>query len=152
MADISINQAEIGLYIASGEATLSHLAEQHHLLDVEEHNRMARFRFVADRILFSAAHVLLRLALSRYAAVPPHAWRYLRSEHCKPRIDPATCPSAVPLHFSLSHTRGLVCCAISLVSEVGVDAEYHRLLPDMHTIAQHFFAPEEVEALAAHPS
>lgn len=148
MSDISINLTDLGLYIASGETTLTYLAEQHHLLDDEEHTRMKQFRFAADRILFGAAHVLLRLALSRYAAVQPHAWCFHRSENGKPHIDPAAYPSATDLRFSLSHTRGLVCCGISIGSEVGVDAEYHRLLPDMHVMARRFFAPEEAEAIA----
>ena len=56
-----------------------------------------------------------------------------------------------PLEFSLSHTRGLVVCAVALHDAVGVDVEWAgRELAHLE-LARRFFAPAEAERLAGLP-
>lgn len=91
------------------------------LLDEEERARLARFRPLETRRLFRAAHALLRQALSAGRGVPPDAWRFGTAPGGKPFILEPRLPD-LPA-FSLSHTAGLVVCALAPCEAVGVDAE-----------------------------
>jgi len=73
------------------------------LLSDEERQRLTRFHFERDRVLFLVAHALLRITLSRYANIDPRAWQFRTGSYGRPEIaDPRS-----RLRFSLSHTRGL---------------------------------------------
>lgn len=82
---------------------------------------MDRLAFEADRWQYLAAHVLLRSTLSSLAPVPPQEWVFAAAGAGKPEI--VSPELSQRLRFSLTHTSGLVACAISSVDEVGVDAE-----------------------------
>jgi 4'-phosphopantetheinyl transferase len=140
---------EVLLHIAHGGAALARLAAHAGVLDAGEQASAARFRFAADRELYQAAHVLLRRALSAQVPVDPAQWRFIRGAHGRPEIDPIACPEARGLRFNLSHTRGLVCCALTRGLPVGVDAECPRPMQDARAIAERFFAAEEAAAVAA---
>ncbi len=51
-----------------------------------------------------------------------------------------------PLYYNVSHTKNLVCAAIS-ASEIGVDCETVRDLPDHLHIAKRFFTESEFESV-----
>jgi 4'-phosphopantetheinyl transferase len=111
-----------------------------------EARQLARFRFAQDRSTYLASRVLLRTVLSRYAPVPPAGWRFAIGPHGRPEIagdQPA-------LRFNLSHTHGLVVCAVSLQPSLGVDVEYTGGRAPLE-IAEEFFAPGEASVLRAMP-
>jgi 4'-phosphopantetheinyl transferase len=139
----------VTLHIACGAPALARLAAGAAVLDAHEQTRAARFRLDADREAYRAAHVLLRYALSREAPPAPGHWRFRRGAHGRPEIDTAACPDAGELRFNLSHTRGLVCCALTRAQPVGVDAECRRPLRDARAIAERFFNADEAAAVAA---
>ena len=114
------------------------------LLRPDERLHRARFRFEKDRDLFTAARVLLRTTLSRYAAAEPGSWRFVAGAYGKPRLDAAF---ASDLRFNVSHTRGLVACAVARELEVGIDVEDLERRQEEMPIARHTFAPSEVEVL-----
>lgn len=120
------------------------------MLSADEHARMARFVFERDRRAFLITRALVRTTLSRYAAVPPAKWAFIANVHGRPEI--LDRPSGVPdLRFNLSHTEGLIACAVTIGREVGVDVEHiQRRLA--HDVAGRFFAPREVDALKALPA
>ncbi|MBI1890861.1 MAG: 4'-phosphopantetheinyl transferase superfamily protein [Burkholderiales bacterium] len=118
------------------------------VLDAEEKERFHRFHFDPDRHHYLAAHVLLRLTLSRYAPLPPSEWRFVRGSHGKPAIAPDS--NLPPLCFNLSHTKGLVACVISLDRECGIDVETIRPMRDMQGVAQTVFSPSEIAWLNSH--
>jgi 4'-phosphopantetheinyl transferase len=102
----------------------------------------------ADEYL--VAHVLVRTVLSRSARVAPHTWRFRNGKHGRPEIDGT--PDVHGLRFNLSHTRGLVGCAVRWGSDIGIDLEAiegGRPVP-VH-IADRSFAPPETSALRAAP-
>jgi 4'-phosphopantetheinyl transferase len=122
-------------------ATLTRLKA---LLSSDEIERCHRFRFPDDRHRFLVSHALVRLALSRYAAIPPGEWRFLRSAHGRPEIGNPGIPA---LRFNLTHTRGLSACVVSLEQDCGIDAE--RLV-ERHNplgVAKKMFSPVEYEEL-----
>jgi 4'-phosphopantetheinyl transferase len=114
------------------------------LLDQSEHERSARFHFEADRDRFITRRALLRLMLSRHAAVAPSCWRFAAGAHGKPFI---AYPLRTGLHFNLSHSKGVVASAVTRAGEIGLDIEaidpHYRSLQ----VAQFGFAREEREAL-----
>jgi 4'-phosphopantetheinyl transferase len=75
------------------------------LLSADERQRCHALRSERLRREFVAAHVLVRLVLSRYAPVEPAAWRFGRTSFGRPMIANAGCAHVC---FSLSHTSGLV--------------------------------------------
>lgn len=90
------------------------------LLSDEERQRLTRFHFERDRVLFLVAHALLRITLSRYANIDPRAWQFRTGSYGRPEIaDPRS-----RLRFSLSHTRELAACAIVLDRDIGLDVEH----------------------------
>jgi len=91
------------------------------LLGPEERERHRRLALPEVQHDYLVAHALLRLALSRHAAVEPPAWVFATDRHGRPELaGPAGHP---PLRFNLSHTRGLAACVCALDREVGVDVE-----------------------------
>lgn len=115
------------------------------LLDASEQMRAERFRAVSDRDAFIAAHALLRTTLSDFTGVErPAAWRFQTGEHGKPSLDSTQAPT--DLHFSLSHTRGLVACAVGQPYALGIDAEAWRD-PAPIELAARYFAPDEVRLI-----
>ena len=111
------------------------------LLDDDERRRYERFRVERGRRLFLAGRALVRTTLSRYAAVDPHDWRFRFGDHGRPEIlAPATSP---PLSFNLSHTDGLVACAVTLGAELGVDVEATGRARKLRRLADHTFAASE---------
>lgn len=119
------------------------------LLSQDEHARAARFHFEDDRERFVLGRVLTRLQLSRYLGGDPRAWQFVTNPHGRPEL--AGPGSLRPsLGFNVSHTRGLVACAVAHTADVGVDVEsIDRRLT--HDIAHRFFAPREVADLRARP-
>ncbi len=115
------------------------------LLTDDERRKIDRFRFARDRRLCLVSRVLVRTTLSRYAAVPPDAWRFRCNDYGRPEID----APASPLRFNLSHTRGMVACLVSRDREVGVDVESCSRTGAWLALANRYFAPREAEALRA---
>lgn len=139
----------VDLYLAGGDVVLRALAAQSRLLDADERERAARYHFDSDRLIYSAAHVLLRQALSRHVAIAPADWVFRRAAQGRPEIDHECCHGAVGWRFNLSHTRDLVCCALASDAAVGVDAQQHGAIDGLHEVARRFFSAPEAAALAA---
>ncbi len=94
-----------------------------------------------------ASQRLVRQVLSTYRPVAPEAWRFTTGSHGKPELEP---DQAEGLRYSVAHTGGLTVVAVSTGDEVGVDVErVDRRAP--LGVAGRWFAPAEVEALAAAP-
>lgn len=116
------------------------------LLSDDEKDRLSRFRFEPDRVMYLAAHALLRHTLSRHSDVAPEAWRFRRASHGRPEIaNPGS-----RLRFSLSHTPGLAACAVVLDRDIGVDVE-DLSRPGAADIAERFFSPREADAVRKAP-
>lgn len=118
-------------------------------LGQEEHQQAQAFRFQRDRDLYLAAHLFLRRVLSRYAPVTPEAWHFSRNAYGKPAI---ANPAYDWLQFNLSHTHGLVACAVTRERAVGVDVESLRNLSDLPSLCRYAFAPVETADVLATPN
>lgn len=119
------------------------------LLSSEERGRLGRIRREADRHSFLASRALVRTALSRHAKLDPKAWRFTVNRWGRPAADP-TVHGTTP-GFSLSHTRGLIACAVSDWPEIGVDVEGLADGLDVSELAARHFSDSERRQLSALP-
>ncbi|MEZ4394521.1 MAG: 4'-phosphopantetheinyl transferase superfamily protein [Polyangiales bacterium] len=113
----------------------------------DERDRHASITHPQARDEHLRARRLVRGVLSRYAEVAPSDWRFRRNEHGRPFVA-APSPSA-PLHFNLSHTRGLVAMTVSRSEEAACDVEWHPRRGDPLGVAHRYFAPAELRDLRA---
>jgi 4'-phosphopantetheinyl transferase len=125
------------------------LARYREILEESERDQADRFVFERDRIQYAIARALLRTTLSRYAAIDPQAWRFAKNRYGRPEIDIADLD--LPLRFNLTHTRGLVACAVVLEHDIGIDAENVTRQDVGPAVADRFFSPLEVAALGRLP-
>ena len=114
------------------------------VLDDEERARADRFHFERDRVAYIGAHALTRTLLSAYGTLRPGAWRFEVGAHGKPAL-----VQAGPC-FNLSHTRGLVACAVAACA-VGVDVEAMDRPQTGEGIAGRYFTAVEQAQIAAVP-
>jgi 4'-phosphopantetheinyl transferase len=110
----------------------------HGLLDADELERAARFRFDHDRQRFIIGHGLLRHVLSELLNMSPGAIRFARGPHGKPYVQDAG------LHFNFSDTKDAILIAVSEGAELGVDVETMARTVDHMAVGEHYFTPEEV--------
>ncbi|MFF3916361.1 4'-phosphopantetheinyl transferase family protein [Streptomyces sp. NPDC001852] len=118
-------------------------------LDEAERRRAARFVRATDRVLYTTAHVALRRLLAERLGTAPELVR-LGRDACPgcggPHGRPVVLDAPFPLHFSLSHTDGLVLVGLAAVP-LGVDAQV--LAGDSRVAAcMPAFHPEEQAELA----
>ena len=140
---------EIHLWLAFSDDVTEHtLREYRELLSDEEREQEARFRFEKDRRRYRITRALVRTTLSRYVSLDPRDWRFEANQYGRPEIANA---EAKGLSFNVSHTHGLVVLGVTRNRALGVDVENFRAREVSIDIAHHFFAPQEVEALAAIP-
>ncbi len=121
------------------------------LLNATERERHGRFLFARHRHLFLVARALVRVTLARYVAgagarCPPAALRFEFNEHGRPDLELSH--GLGPVRFNLSHTDGLVVMLVGR-GDLGVDVENITRRTSGLNIAEHFFAPAEVEELFA---
>jgi 4'-phosphopantetheinyl transferase len=130
-------------WLAVGASDAVHLSRWRGMLDAGELARADRYHFSSDRNTFTGAHALARTMLSNATGLPTATWRYVTGEFGKPAL--AVHCARAGLRFSISHTRGLVACAIARV-EVGVDVEASDRQTDLD-IADSVLAPEEAQVV-----
>ena len=147
---LPLNAVHVDLVHTDSADAWAQQAAYRALLSKDEEERMARLIFERDRRRFLLTRALVRTMLSRYASVPPAGWSFIANVHGRPEI--LDRPAGVPdLRFNLSHTEGLIACAVTIGRDVGIDVEHigRRLT---HDVAGRFFAPSEVRALELLPA
>ncbi len=91
------------------------------VLDAKERQRCEKLIRPESAFQYTAAHWLVRSALSSYVDVNPREWQFEADAMGKPRLKESL--RWPQFQFNLSHTNGLVACAVSLSAPVGVDVE-----------------------------
>ena len=112
------------------------------VLSAGEIDRSKRFHFENDRREYVAAHALCRIMLSRFAETRPTDWQFEAGPHGRPEI--AGPDRQYGLRFNLSHTRGMVCVAITRDDDIGVDVEWMGRHNQLEDIAHAKFSKPEV--------
>jgi 4'-phosphopantetheinyl transferase len=136
-------------YVLLDSITASGLeAEYRAFLGAEEVTACDRFAFAEGRRQCLVSRVLVRTVLSWYTGDAPAVWEFRSNDYGKPAV---VRPAGCPLQFNLSHTTGLVVCAVSLAGDVGIDAEDLTRRAADPSLASNYFAPEEVALLESVP-
>ncbi|MCP1846021.1 4'-phosphopantetheinyl transferase [Bradyrhizobium sp. USDA 4524] len=119
------------------------------LLSDSERVRWQRFAVPGAKLQFLVARILLRSILSQYTGVPFESWEFEVNEYGRPRV---LHPSEFrDIQFNLSHTEGLVVCAVARECEIGIDVECTRRALDVMSLAQTILSPRELSALTGAP-
>jgi 4'-phosphopantetheinyl transferase len=121
------------------------------VLSPEEQVRLRQLHFPEDRRDFALAHALLRHSLSLYSDTRPEDWQFEAAANGKPFVLQAANAGQKSLVFSLSHTRGLVACAIGSRLALGIDVERLNRRVDIDAIAPLCLSPSELESLKHSP-
>lgn len=113
------------------------------ILDEAERGRGARFVTARHRVLFVAAHALVRAALSALAGEPAAAWRFVADKNGKPAAFLG--PRPAPLSFNLSHTEGLAGVAAIAHPGWALGFDLEPLARDVRlAVADRFFSRHEI--------
>src|SRR6267154_4415576 len=146
---LDINDSEVHLWLSflSECNYAEHYEEYRHIITPTERERELQFRSAESRKQFLISRVLLRTSLSRYLETAPQEWRFTTDRYGRPRLDPQF--QGVKLDYNLSHTRGLVACAITTSRRVGVDAEDCRRERVPLEIARAYFSAVEAKTLSS---
>ncbi len=120
------------------------------LMTSEEQSRGRRFRFKRHQRQFALTRALVRTTLSRYHTIEPHQWRFGKNQYGRPDIKASQ--NALGLRFNLSHTDGLVVCAVIQSAPdakyaIGVDVENTERKGTAIEIAERYFSDREVADL-----
>ncbi|MDO8795527.1 MAG: 4'-phosphopantetheinyl transferase superfamily protein, partial [Vicinamibacterales bacterium] len=85
-----------------------------------------------------------------YHPIDPAAWTFIGRPGGKPVLT-ADLAEASGLSFNLTHTEGMVACAVTRGAEVGVDLEATDRRTDPLRLARRFFATQEAGELVSLP-
>ena len=116
------------------------------ILDPEERARAVRFAGQEQREAFTAAHALVRTALSAYGRRSPEEWRFAISPQGRPTV-----LDAGELSFSMTHAGSRAAVAIATGPALGLDLEPVPSERDALPIARRFFTEAEREWLSGLP-
>jgi 4'-phosphopantetheinyl transferase len=129
-------------------ANPSQLHQYYELLNAMERDRLARFRLERVRKEYLIARALVRCVLSHYADVPPQRWNFIAENQGKPVV---ASPWEGYGAFNLSHSSGLVICAVAAGGHVGADVESLDRTITGIPLARRFFSRQEVDLLCQAP-
>ncbi len=121
------------------------------LLNQEEQERAARFKFPAPRNQFVLSRAMLRQVLARYLRIAARDVHFRTTTNGKPELA-ATCQVHDDFRFNLSHTAGAAVIAITRLRQVGIDVERIRMDTNALELAERFFSRPEVEWLHSQPT
>jgi 4'-phosphopantetheinyl transferase len=119
------------------------------VLSDAELTRARRFCFERDCKRFVVGRGILRIILGRYLAISPHRVQLHHSVAGKPAISPSQAGQGV--EFSVSHSHGLILCAVTCSRRIGIDIERFRTIPNSDHIAQHILSLREHAVFRALP-
>lgn len=138
---------QVHLWLFALNQPFSCLEQLEASLSPDEIARADRFRFPHLRQHYISGRGIMRDILGRYLQQAPASITFTYEVHGKPEI--AAAP--IPLRFNLSHSGELGLLGVALGRQVGVDIEFMRPMEDLHSIAEAYFSPREIEDLRALP-
>jgi 4'-phosphopantetheinyl transferase len=145
VADAGNPGREVQLWWASCAAAASHLPVLEGLLDPGERQRADRLQFAEARDRFITAHALVRELLGRATGRAPSSLAFMDGARGKPRLVGST--AAAPF-FNISHSGDTAVVALA-TSEIGVDVETIRPVPNLDRLSRRFCSTSEQDWLLA---
>jgi len=109
------------------------------LLSDAERSRAGQFYFARDRHRFIVGRGVLRIILGRYLATSPVHLDFRYGPTGKPALFAS--PAGPTIEFNLSHSGGLILCAVTSHGKIGIDVERVRAVADRLT--ERILSPRE---------
>lgn len=117
---MQIHSDEVHIWSANLAIDDEEASQQALMLSADESQRADRFRFPIHRKRFIAARFALRTLLGKYLNCSPDKIIFAYNEHHKPSLYH---PTALNLHFNVSHSHDLAVYALRLNYVLGIDIE-----------------------------
>jgi 4'-phosphopantetheinyl transferase len=117
------------------------------LLTAEERARYRRLPAPGTRRRYLGARVLSRYALSARTGRPVDEWTFRTGRYGRPEAR----PEGDGMRFNLSHTKGLIVCAVTQGRSCGVDVERKQVSAEAVAHVSRHVAADERAQLAALP-
>ena len=136
-------------WLRSSDTSADELARAGEWLSAEEHQRYRRYLTAEKQREYLLTRCLVRMVLSRYADVAPHAWSFAVDRFGKPHV--AAPITSSDLRFSVSHSGGMIVCAVARGIDVGVDVEDIERPLEYRQAARLVFTPAELEQFESLP-
>lgn len=149
--DGMLPQAEVHVWFVDLPVWEKQAASLLALLNQEEQERAARFKFPAPRNQFVISRAMLRQVLARYLRIAARDVHFRTTTNGKPELA-ATRQVHDDFRFNLSHTAGAAVIAITRLRQVGIDVERIRMDTNALELAERFFSRPEVEWLRSQPT
>ncbi len=142
-----LSLGEIHIWNLSLNISDSEYALYKDTLSEKELTRIDYYKFQEVKISFVASHGALRILLSKYLNIPPELLKIGRHKKGKPySIDDHG------LYFNMSNSGKLAVIVFSRDSEVGIDIEQIRPLPDLDEMIKNNFTPKEIKLIHGKPN
>jgi 4'-phosphopantetheinyl transferase len=113
------------------------------LLSDTEKNRYDHFKIDSKKEEFLSSRLLLRFLLTRYSKMGAEGVEAIPDTMGRPFWMRGR--ERIPLYFSLSHTRGMICCAIADCAETGCDVEQDRPRKYEKELSRKVFSEQEAD-------
>ena len=120
------------------------------LLSPDERALYGRLKGWSSRREFLVARTLIRSTLAEYLEVDARSLLFAKTKFGQPYL--ITGQSQRGLKFSMSHSYGLVACAVAWNRQIGIDAESALRAPFSDDIARSQLCEEEYNDVARQPS
>lgn len=122
------------------------------LMNPEERARRDRYVFAKDRRQFLVTRGFVRTLIAGYTGLPAADCVFVANRYGRPSLQPSVRPkpdatTEDPFEFNLSHTHGLVACAVTRGREVGIDVEDLERMEINPDLPRRYFSAAEVDAL-----
>ena len=131
------------VFLFIGPVLSSQLAWADEILTAEEHDRASRFVFDLHRNRFRFRRAVLRKILAHWQSVDPTDIRLIPNAWGKLFLNSRAREKSP--QFNLSHSGDAIAIATSSSTEIGIDIELHRPLPEIESMAQMVMHAQELE-------
>ena len=148
----SLSPQQVHLWLCEPEKITEPLLLNRYLswLTDEENTKRLRYRFEKHQHQYLITRALIRSTLSHYLPeIKPQEWRFEKNQWGKPSLPAHQNPQN--LSFNLSHTDGLIVCALTQNNELGVDVEDVSREGETVKIADRYFSAQEYQTLIKLP-
>jgi 4'-phosphopantetheinyl transferase len=142
---LSEDEIHIWLLDIEQENVCVSLNELYSILNIEEKERLARYKFDDHKKRFLYSRGILKLLLSNYLGTKAKDVLITYNDRGKPLIGVNV--NVDNINFNLSHSQELITFAFTLGNSIGVDMEYIDKTRNITSIAKKFFSQRECNYL-----
>ena len=140
-ATAELPDGEVHVICVSLNVSPDRLAQLKATLSSDERDRVAKYRFQEGKHLFAAARGLLREVLGHYLGMPAEHIEFRYNQSGKPEL--AGGAANRDLHFNVAHSGADAVFALTLHTDIGVDLERIRAIPDMLQMVSYALSDSE---------